>query len=174
MRHGLLGVVLLSSAPASAAVVQSGPNGFSITHSVNLVVPPGQAFAAIGELPRWWDKDHTYSGDSANLSMSLRAGGCFCERLEKGGGIEHMRVTLVQPGERVVMTGALGPLLYEGVSGVMDLKVERIAGGAKVTINYRAGGFANGNAAALAPIVDKVLGEQIRHYREYVVQKKPG
>jgi len=174
MRLGFLGVALLASMPASAAVVQSGPNGFVVRHSVNLVIPPEQAYAAIGELPRWWDKDHTYSGDSANLSMSLKAGGCFCERLEKGGGIEHMHVTLVQPGERVVMTGALGPLLYEGVSGVMDLKIEKIAGGAKVTMDYRAAGFANGNAAALAPIVDKVLGEQIRHYREYVVQKKPG
>lgn len=173
MRLMFLSVGLLASMPASAAVIQSGPNGFVVRHSVNLVVPPDQAYAAIGELPRWWDKDHTYSGDSANLSMSLRAGGCFCERLEKGGGIEHMRVTLVQPGERVVMTGALGPLLYEGVSGVMDLKVEKIAGGAKVTMDYRAAGFANGNAATLAPLVDKVLAEQIRHYREYVVQKKP-
>lgn len=174
MRLMFLSVALLASMPASAAVIQSGPNGFVVRHSVNLVVPPDQAYAAIGELPRWWDKDHTYSGDSANLSMSLRAGGCFCERLEKGGGIEHMRVTLVQPGERVVMTGALGPLLYEGVSGVMDLKVEKIAGGAKVTMDYRAAGFANGNAATLAPLVDKVLAEQIRHYREYVVQRKPG
>jgi len=174
MRRGFLGMALLASMPASAAVVQSGPNGFVVRHTVNLVIPPEQAYAAIGELPRWWDKDHTYSGDSANLSMSLKAGGCFCERLEKGGGIEHMHVTLVQPGERVVMTGALGPLLYEGVSGVMDLKIEKIAGGAKVTMDYRAAGFANGNAATLAPIVDKVLGEQIRHYREYVVQKKPG
>ena len=174
MRRGFLGMALLASMPARAAVVQSGPNGFVVRHSVNLVIPPEQAYAAIGELPRWWDKDHTYSGDSANLSMSLKAGGCFCERLEKGGGIEHMHVTLVQPGERVVMTGALGPLLYEGVSGVMDLKIEKIAGGAKVTMDYRAAGFANGNAATLAPIVDKVLGEQIRHYREYVVQKKPG
>lgn len=174
MRLMFLSVGLLASMPASAAVIQSGPNGFVVRHSVNLVVPPDQAYAAIGELPRWWDKDHTYSGDSANLSMSLRAGGCFCERLEKGGGIEHMRVTLVQPGERVVMTGALGPLLYEGVSGVMDLKVEKIAGGAKVTMDYRAAGFASGNAATLAPLVDKVLAEQIRHYREYVVQRKPG
>lgn len=174
MRIWLIGLSALAAAPAGAAVVQSGPNGFEVKHTVNLVVPPERAFAAIGELPRWWNKEHTYSGDSANLSMSLRAGGCFCEKLEKGGGIEHMRVTLVQPGERVLMTGALGPLLFEGVSGVMDLKVEKIAGGARVTMDYRAAGFANGKADALAPLVDKVLGEQLRHYREYVVQKQPG
>lgn len=173
MRYWIIGAVALVSNPVGAAVVQSGPNGFALRHSVNLVIPPDKAFSAIGELPRWWGKDHTYSGDSANLSMSLRPGGCFCERLEKGGGIEHMRVTLVQPGERLLMTGALGPLLFEGVSGVMDLKVEKIAGGARVTMDYRAAGFANNNATTLAPLVDKVLGEQLRHYREYVVQKKP-
>ena len=36
-----------------------------------------RAFARVGE---WWGKDHTYSGDSANLSLSLTPGGCWCER----------------------------------------------------------------------------------------------
>ena len=173
MRLPIIVITLLAAAPGQAAVVRSGPNGFTVRHSVNLVVPTDQAFAALGQLPGWWDKEHTYSGDSANLSMALRAGGCFCEKLEKGGGIEHMRVTLIQPGERLVMSGALGPLLYEGVSGVMDVKVERIAGGSKVTLDYRAGGFANGNGDTLAPIVDKVLGQQLKRYREFVVQKRP-
>ena len=174
MRLLIIGLTLLAAAPAQTAVVQSGPSGFTVRHSVNLVVPTDKAFAALGELPRWWDKEHTYSGDRANLSLTLRSGGCFCERLEKGGGVEHLHVNLVQPGERVVMTGALGPLLYEGVSGVMDVKVERIAGGSRVTMEYRAGGFANGNGDTLAPIVDKVLGQQLKRYREYVVQKPAG
>lgn len=159
---------------ASAEVVSTSPNSFAIRHSVQLTVPTEQAFAAIGEMPRWWSKDHTYSGNNANLSLALRSGGCFCETLEKGGGVEHMRVVLVQPGERVVMTGALGPLLYEGVTGVMDLKVERLAVGSRVTMDYRAVGFANGGADKLAPLVDKVLSEQLRRYREYVAQKRPG
>ena len=174
MRTCFIGLAALLSAPAGAAIVQSGPNGFEVRHQVTLVVPPDEAYAAIGRISGWWSKDHTYSGDSANLSLTLRAGGCFCEKLEKGGGIEHMRVTLVQPGERVVMTGALGPLLFEGVSGVLDMKVERIAGGAKLTMDYRAAGFAKGGADALAPVVDTVLGQQLKRYREYVVQKKPG
>ena len=167
MRTIFLGALLVA-APAPAEVVGSGPNGFSVRHSVQLVVPTERAYAAIGELPRWWSKDHTYSGDSANLGIVLRPGGCFCETLGKGGGIEHMRVVLVQPGERVVMSGALGPLLYDGVAGVMDLKVERIAGGSRVTMEYRAAGFANAGADKLAPIVDKVLGEQLRRYRDHL------
>lgn len=174
MRTLMLGVLAAFAAPATAEVVSSTSNGFAIRHSVQLVVPTERAYAAIGELPRWWSKDHTYSGDSNNLSLSLRPGGCFCETLEKGGGIEHLRVTLVQPGERVVMNGALGPLLFEGVTGVMDIKVERIAGGSRVTMLYRAAGFADGGAEKLAPLVDKVLGEQLRRYRDHLARSPRG
>ena len=170
----MLGMLGALAAPASAEVTSSSANGFAIRHSVQLVVPTERAFAALGELPRWWSKDHTYSGKSENLSMTLRPGGCFCEKLEKGGGIEHLRVAMVQPGERLVMTGALGPLLYEGVAGVMDITVERIAGGSRVTMLYRAAGFAKGGADTLAPVVDKVLGEQLKRYREFLSQKRPG
>ena len=57
------------------------------------------------------------SGNSANLSLALTPGGCFCERFPKGGGIEHMRVTYVDPGKRVVLTGALGPLALRSDDG---------------------------------------------------------
>ena len=69
---------------------------------------------------------------------------------------------IVQPGERIVLTGSLGPLLYEATTGVMDVKFERIAGGTRVTMNYRAAGFAKGGAATMAPLVDQVLGEQMK------------
>src|SRR3712207_9532091 len=108
--------------PLQASVVSSSSNGFEVSQVVNLVVPTQTAFAAFGDIGRWWDKEHTYSGDSANMSLELAPGSCFCERLPNGGGIEHMRVSYLQPGERVVLTGALGPLLFEAVNGVMDVK----------------------------------------------------
>ena len=89
------------------------------------------------------------------------------ERLDGGGGVEHLRVAYLQPGERVVLTGSLGPLLYEATSGVMDVKVEKIAGGSRISMNYRAAGFANGGAEKMAPLVDQVLGEQMKRLRTY-------
>ena len=167
MRFIMLAMLLASATPAAAEVVSSGPNGFEIRHSANLVVPQPAAFAAIGQVQNWWSKDHTYSGNAANLSLDMRPGGCFCERFDGGGGIEHLRVTFVQPGERVTLTGALGPLLFQAVSGVLDIQVERIAGGSRITMNYRVAGFARGNGADLAPAVDRVLAEQMKRLRAY-------
>jgi len=173
VRYLFLGLVASIATPAAAEVVSAGPNGFEVRHSVNLVIPQPKAYAAFGDIQNWWSKDHTYSGDASRLSLQLKPGGCFCERLANGGGIEHLRVTYVQPGERVVLTGALGPLLYEATTGVMDVKVERIAGGSRITMDYRAAGFAKGGAAGLAPIVDKVLGDQMKRLRVYAAGGAP-
>jgi uncharacterized protein YndB with AHSA1/START domain len=162
----LIGIAMMAT-PAHAAVVSAGDHGFEVQNSVNLVVPQEQVFAAFGQIGQWWDNQHTYSGDGKRMSLQMRPGGCFCEPLDGGGGIEHMRVTYIQPGERIVMTGSLGPLLYEATAGVMDVKVERIAGGSRITMNYRAAGFAKGGAAAMAPLVDQVLAEQLKRFRVF-------
>jgi hypothetical protein len=155
------------STAANADVVSANPNGLHVRETVQLVVPPAVAFDAFARIGDWWNKDHTYSGDSANLSLALSPGGCFCERFPSGGGIEHMRVTFLDPGKRLLMTGPLGPLLYQATTGVMDVTVERIAGGSKVTLDYRAAGFAEGGADKLAAVVDGVLADQMRRYRTY-------
>jgi uncharacterized protein YndB with AHSA1/START domain len=164
----LLALAMVTApATARAEVVSAGSHGFEVRHAVQVVIPQPAAFDAFAQLPAWWNKEHTYSGDSANLSLSLTPGGCFCERLPNGGGIEHMRVAYVVPGEQVVLTGSLGPLLYQATSGVMDVKVERIAGGSRLTLVYRVAGFAAGGAETLAPLVDQVLGDQVARYRKF-------
>ena len=163
----LIALSMMMPAPAFAAVLTADEHGFEVQNSVNLVVTQEQAYAAFGQIGQWWNKEHTYSGDSTRMSLQMRPGGCFCEPLDNGGGIEHMRVTYLQPGERIVLTGSLGPLLYEATAGVMDVKIERIAGGSRVTMNYKAAGFAKGGAAAMAPLVDQVLADQLKRYRVY-------
>ncbi|MGI8610764.1 MAG: ATPase [Sphingomicrobium sp.] len=158
---------LAAPAVAQAEVVSANTNGFEVRHVVQTVIPQSATFDAFGQVSQWWSKDHSYSGDTANMSLSLNPGGCFCERLPSGGGIEHMRVAYVVPGERVVLTGSLGPLLYEATSAVMDVKVERIAGGSRLVMNYRAAGFANGGADKWAPLVNQMLGDQMARFRKY-------
>jgi hypothetical protein len=165
-------ILLAVSMPASGEVISADPHGFEVRESVNLVVPPMTAWAAFVDVRSWWDPEHTYSGKSENLSLDLQPGGCFCERLPDGGGVEHMRVTYVDPGKQhLVLTGALGPLLYEAVTGVMDVQVKRIAGGAQVVLDYRAAGFAAGGADKLGPAVDGVLSEQMKRYRVFATSR---
>jgi hypothetical protein len=163
--------ILLASAPATAEVVSASPNGFEVRETVNLVVKPEVAFASFGNIGAWWNPEHTYSGKSENLRLDLTPGGCFCERFPKGGGIEHLHVAYVEPGKRVIMTGSLGPLLYEATSGVMDVQVKPTAAGSQLTLNYRAAGFAKGGAEKLAPLVDQVLAEQIKRLRAFATSR---
>jgi uncharacterized protein YndB with AHSA1/START domain len=173
MRLTLLIPALLLTSPAAAEVLSASDHGFEIQQTVNLVIPQPKAFVAFGQVGQWWGKGHTYSGEASRMSLQIRPGGCLCETLDGGGGIEHMRVTYVQPGERIVLTGSLGPLLYEATAGVMDVKFERIAGGTRVVMNYRAAGFAKGGAEKIAPLVDQVLGEQMKRFRAYAAGGAP-
>lgn len=84
-----------------------------------------------------------------------------------------MRATYVDPGKRAVLTGSLGPLLYDATVGSMDLQFEKIAGGTRVTMDYRVAGFANGGAEKMAPLVDSVLADQFKRYREYSRNQRP-
>lgn len=163
----LAAIALLAASPAAAEVVSASSNGFEVRETVTLVVPANVAFDSFGNVAEWWDPDHTYSGDSKNLSLNLSPGGCFCERFPKGGGIEHMRVTYVEPGKRIVLTGALGPLLYEATTGVLNVEVKTAAGGSQLTLDYRAAGFFNGGADKLAADVDGVLAGQMKRLRAY-------
>ena len=166
MKRIVAAMLAVASTAAQGEVISSAPTGFHIRQSVQLVVPQERAFQAFERIGSWWSDDHTYSGSASNMRLSAAPGGCFCERLPGGGGVEHMRVAYVAPGERIVLTGSLGPLLYEATSGAMDVKFERIAGGSRVTMDYKVAGFAAANAQELAPLVDQVLAAQMKRFRE--------
>ena len=159
------------SAPAPADVVGSSANGFEIKQTIPLVVKPEVAFQAFASLPAWWDPQHTYSGKSENLSFNPVPGGCFCENFPDGGVVEHMHVTYVDPGKHMILTGSLGPLLFEATTGVMDVQVKSTAGGSQLTLDYRVAGFANGGADKLAPIVDGVIASQLKRFRAYATAR---
>ena len=172
MKIVLATALLFASGPAVAEVVTASSNGFQLRQTVRVAVTPEAAFKAFASIGDWWSPAHSYSGDATNLSLKTEAGGCFCERLPSGGGVEHMRVVYVAPGERIVMTGSLGPLLYEGTSGVMDVQIKPDAAGSQLILDYKVAGFANGGADKLAPLVDKVLGEQLARFAS--AAQRPG
>jgi len=165
-------IALALSSPATAEVVSASPNGFEVRESVGVEQPSERAFTAFGSIGSWWSAEHSYSGNASNLSLDLQPGGCFCERLPNGGGVQHMHVTYVDPGKRIVLTGSLGPLLFLSTTGVMDVKFEPLAGGTQITLDYRAAGFFNGGADKAAPAVDSVLGEQLTRLKAYLATSR--
>ena len=172
MRLAVFAVAALFAAPASAEVVSAAAGGFTVRNTVEVAAPPERVYAALGQVGRWWEKDHTWSGDAANLTLSLHPGGCFCESLP-GGGVEHMRVVLAQPGETLRLSGALGPLQEQGVSGALTIALKRKGDATEVVQTYAVRGSTAEEAKALPPIVDRVLRTQLERFERYVETGRP-
>ncbi len=161
MMRPLLIAAALLAAPASAEVVQSSSQGFEVSHTVTVAAPLERAWAVTLAPRLWWNKEHTYSGDSANLTIDERPGGCFCEKLPGKGGVEHMRIAYIQPPRMVRMIGGLGPLQAEGATGALAITLTKEGEGTKIVLSYVIGGYIRQGPEKLAPLVDRVLGEQM-------------
>jgi hypothetical protein len=162
--------VLLASPAAQAEVVRASADGFTLSIAFDTPAPPARAFAALGEIGAWWSSEHTYSGDAANMTLDLTAGGCFCERWD-GGSITHATVVQVRNDAVLRLTGGLGPLQELPVSQVHDWTVEAAAEGSRVTYATRVAGAPGDNLGELAPLVDMVMAEQMERLRAYLADK---
>lgn len=172
----LLAVVSIVSAAgaARAEIVSAGPSGFNLRHvadAPNIAAPV--VWAALADVSKWWDPEHTYSGDARNLTLEPFVRGCFCEKLSLYAGIEHATVVYAQPAKILRLSGALGPLQEFGVNGSMTWQIEPAGGGSRITLTYSVGGYTDRPLADWAPIVDEVLGVQIQRLARYVTAGNP-
>ena len=170
---GLLAFVMLSGVPARSAL-QVTPNGFLVNFDVSVKAPTAKVYdALVGQVGSWWNPEHTYSHDAKNLSIDARAGGCFCEKLPNGGGMEHLRVVYVAPPQIVRFSGALGPLQASGVAGSMTWKLTSESDGTRLELSYSVGGFIPGGFEKIAPAVEAMLREQLDRLKLFVETGKP-
>ena len=166
-------LVLTVAGPALAEVKSAAPNGFEVASMATISAPADRVYSALGEVGRWWNPSHTLSRDAANLSIELRAGGCFCERLKDGGSVQHLQVVYVAPGEGLRLRGALGPLQMEGVDGTLSWALKPVEGGTSVTQSYVVGGYIRSGMEQWAPRVDRVFDEQLQRLKSFVEGKSP-
>ncbi|KHK90755.1 polyketide cyclase [Novosphingobium malaysiense] len=162
------------SVPAAAKVASVSDRGFVVQHLVEVPVAPDEAWATLLKPAEWWDSDHTWSGDAANLSIDPKAGGCFCEvlpnetspRAAPRGSVEHMRVVYIERPRVLRMVGALGPLQGDALGGTMTIQLRPEADGEKtqLLLEYVVGGYSRTAFDKLAGAVDQMLGEQLRGY----------
>jgi uncharacterized protein YndB with AHSA1/START domain len=171
----VLAVTSLGTAsPAGAEVASVDPGGFSVKREATVQAQPAAAWTALtASVGSWWNPEHSYSRDAKNLSIEARAGGCFCEKLPDGGGVEHMRVVYVAPGKALRMTGGLGPLQAHGLAGSLTWKLSPVEGGTAVQVVYEVGGRMAGGFEKIAPLVDGVVGEQLARLKSFLETGKP-
>lgn len=159
---GLMLGVATMPAPARSEVINATPSTFVIEQAVTIDKPRAEVWEMLRAPQKWWDKEHTYSGDSTNLYLDAQVTGCFCEKLPGRAGVEHARIVYVQPPAFLRLQGALGPLQAEAVIGTLSFKLDSEGDNAtRVTMTYIVSGYVRAGADTVAPKVDEVLAIQL-------------
>jgi len=170
--HFLAGAVLacgvIAAERASAEVTDAAPDGFTVSERAHIAAPGDKVFAALIAPQHWWSGNHTFSGNAANLTFDAKAGGCWCETMPDGGSVEHMTVAFISPGKTLRLRGATGPLQAMAATVVMTWSLKPSADGTDVTLVSATGGYVKGGLQNLAPVVDRVFGEQLARLKSYV------
>jgi uncharacterized protein YndB with AHSA1/START domain len=177
MRSNLVTLPILCAmlaAPVRGEVIESTAAGFSVRNAATISAPPDKVYSALTDkVGGWWDPAHTFSHDARNLSVDAKPGGCFCERLSDGGGVQHMSVVYASPGKLLRLTGAIGPLQEAALVGTMTWNLSQAGGATTVELIYTVGGFRAGGLRDLPTVVDGVLRGQLARLKAFVETGRP-
>ena len=177
MRSNIVTLAILFATlavPLRGEVIESTPTGFLVRNTAAINAPPAKVYTALTDgVGRWWDSAHTFSHDARNLSLDAKPGGCFCEGLPDGGGLEHMRVLYASPGKLLRLSGAIGPLQEAALAGTMTWSLSQGGGGTTVELNYTVGGFRAGGFRDIPTVVDGVLRGQLARLKAFVETGRP-
>lgn len=159
-------------AVALAETSEVSPASLLVILQQEIHAKPDDVFTDIGKVDKWWNKDHTYSHDAANLSMQLIPGGCFCERWE-GGGVVHGTVIGLRKDAQVVLQSSLGPLQPLAVNGVLTFTMAPRGEGTVLKLTYRVNGGPHSGLDKWAAPVDAMLTEQLHRLASYAEKGTP-
>lgn len=158
----LLPAAILLTAPAvHAEIVSSSPTHFVLRNETITRLSAEAAWTRLTDPASWWHPDHTYSGDSANLSLDVSAGGLWREDWD-GGSVSHGRVLMVATGKALRMEAPFGPLQGVGAYTIWTITITPADGGAVIVFDEIATGPPTAKLDELAPAVDYVKGEALR------------
>lgn len=166
--------LLAATLTTHASVTTQSPTGFTVTYETEIATTPQGAYDAFVQAGSWWNAAaHSYSGDSKNITIEVKPGGCWCEALPNGGFVRHMTVEQADPGKRLVFSGGLGPLAFMGVNGHMIVAIRAKGTGAHVKLTYAVGGHDPKDFKDISKAVDGVLDEAFKRYVNYATTGKP-
>lgn len=173
LRFVSIALLFIASA-VRAEVSDTREGGFVIQSTVMADNAPARVYRDLFRVAHWWDPAHTWSGSAKNLRIDPKAGGCFCEKLADGGSVQHGRVIFAQPAKLLRLEGSLGPLQDMAVSGVLTFALAPDGSGTRITMTYRVAGILTMDSAKLAPLVDQVMGIQLRRLRDFASGRPVG
>ena len=168
---------LIGGAPAAAEGVETTAQGFVTRDAVYVAATPLKTWLALTKPGDWWQDEHTWSGDAANMTLTPQGGGCFCERIpgadsadgpQMSGSVLHATVVQAHPLKVLRLRGGLGPLQSEPATGVLTMTLKEVDGGTRVLWEYNVGGPMRYKPTELAPLVDKVLTAQLQGLRAHL------
>jgi len=108
-----------------------------------------------------------------NVKGTLYTNQAAFRHLKDGGGVMHMSVAYVAPGQAIRLVGGLGPLQNSGVAGSLTMKVTADGANTRIDLAYSVGGYWQGGFDKIAPAVSAVLGEQMGRLKTYIDTGKP-
>ena len=175
MKKRILGLLLvaLTAAPgfAQSEVLQKSDSEFFIRLETVLDHDSQAVYRGLAALPAWWNPSHSHSGEAANLSFELQAGGCFCERWGQSS-VEHLRVIYAVDGREVRLAGGLGPLQAMPVNGLMRWRLVPQGDKTALTWEYSVWGSASNQLESLAQPVNDVLAQQVQGLADYMRRRR--
>ena len=117
-----------SGGGAVAATSDVSPTGFVVTLRHEVKATPHRVWEALGEIDKWWNGSHSWSGQAANLSLATQAGGCFCERWG-ANSVMHARVIHAAEDRMLRLEGSLGPLQALATTSILTFALAPKDGG---------------------------------------------
>jgi hypothetical protein len=160
---------LFAASSAAAEVVARHADGFTLRFAVPMEQSAGDVVLALEDIGGWWDGAHTYSGDAANLSLSLEPDACFCEALPDGSMFEHGRLVALDD-DHMALDAPLGPLKGRASKADLTFSWPGAAGGTMVTMTFAVEGTGMG---AMADAVNGVMAVQFERFISYVEYGAP-
>ncbi|WP_417609712.1 hypothetical protein [Parasphingorhabdus sp.] len=169
--HTILAMAALGTVTAAQAeVTNTADNGFTVQHQTLIDGNAEAVWKAMIAPSRYWNSDHSWTGDADNFYLIPQAGGCFCELIRttsadnirtSDGSVQHMRVIYAHNNKMLRMSGALGPLQSEAVTGTLTMLLDPQGEKTAVRFTYKVGGYMEFPIDQMAPAVDGVIGEQL-------------
>lgn len=157
-----LSVAIALPIAGHAEVIASAPDHFTLKLEAETELTPSEVWDRLIVPADWWLPDHSFSGDSNNLSIDPTPGGLWREDWADGS-VWHGTVLQAQPEKVLRLSAPFGPLQDMAVISIWTITLTPTeTDGTVITFDHVTNGSDASNLQDLAPAVDFVKSEALK------------